>query len=93
MHSPQARQVLRAGPAPPKYGSSTRSPAVVPKKTPTGVGWKLSETPISSATCFITLSAGVRSGFSTTPSMRLAWSKCGESSVRQSVMWLQAGSR
>ena len=77
MHSPQLRQVLRAGPAPPKYGSSTDSPAGwpgPPKKTPTGVGWKVSATPMSVATFSITSSDGVRTGFSTTPSIRFAWS-------------------
>ena len=77
MHSPQLRQVRRAGPAPPKNGSATSSPAAwpgPPKKTPTGVGWKVSPTPMSSATFSITSSAGVRTGFSTTPSIRLAWS-------------------
>ncbi len=77
MHSPQPMQVLRSGPAPPKYGSATRSPGAwpgEPKNTPTGVGWKVSATPISVATFSITSSAGVRSGFATTPSIRLAWS-------------------
>ena len=77
MHSPQSMQVLRSGPAPPKYGSATRSPCAwpgPPKNTPTGVGWKVSPTPMSVATFSITSSAGVRSGFSTTPSIRLAWS-------------------
>ena len=77
MHSPQVRQALRAGPAPPKNGSATSSPLRAsgpPKKTPTGVGWKVSPTPMSSATCFITTSDGVWRGLSTTPSIRLAWS-------------------
>ncbi len=77
MHSPQPMQGLRSGPAPPKYGSGTRSPGCwpgAPKKTPTGVGWKVSPTPMSVATFSITSSAGVRSGFSTTPSIRRAWS-------------------
>ena len=34
MHSPQLRQALRSGPAPPKNGSSTVLPAW-PKNTPT----------------------------------------------------------
>ena len=70
-------QVLRSGPAPPKNGSSTVWPMPAPgppKKTPTGAGWKVSATPISVATFSITSSDGVRSGFSTTPSIRFAWS-------------------
>ena len=39
---------MRAGPAPPKYGSGTVLPGS-PKKTPTGVGWNVSPTPMSSA--------------------------------------------
>jgi hypothetical protein len=77
MHSPQLRQGLRSGPAPPKNGSATFSSGSAPgppKKTPTGVGWKVSPTPMSVATFSITSSAGVRMGFSTTPSIRLAWS-------------------
>ena len=77
MHSPQPMQGVRSGPAPPKYGSATVSPgawAPLPKNTPTGVGWNVSPTPISPATFSITSSLGVRSGFSTTPSIRLAWS-------------------
>ena len=45
-----------------------------PKNTPTGVGWNVSPTPISSATFFIATSAGVVLGYSVTPSIRLAWS-------------------
>ena len=77
MQSPHATQVLRSGPTPPKKGSATFSPRGVsgsPKKTPTGVGWKVSPTPSSLATFSITSSDGVRSGFSTTPSIRFAWS-------------------
>ncbi len=62
MHSPQPMQVRRSGPAPPKYGSATAAPCSSsgpPKKTPTGVGWKVSPTPISVATFSITSSAGV----------------------------------
>jgi len=39
-----------------------------------GEAWKVSRTPMLVATFSITSSAGVRSGFSTTPSIRLAWS-------------------
>ena len=46
----------------------------MPNNTPTGVGWNDSATPISPATVSITSSLGVRNGFSTTPSMRFAWS-------------------
>ena len=77
MHSPQLRHGLRSGPTPPKYGSATCSSGSAPgppKKTPTGVGWKVSATPISPATFSITSSDGVRTGLSTTPSIRFAWS-------------------
>ncbi len=53
---------------------------------PTPVGWNVSPTPISSATVFITRSAGVLCGYVVTPSIRFAWSKYGASSSRQSVM-------
>ena len=39
-----------------------------------GVGRNVCPTPISVATFSITSSAGVRTGFGTTPSIRLAWS-------------------
>ena len=77
MHSPQWLQGLRSGPAPPKNGSATASAGSCPgppKKTPTGVSRKVSPTPSSSATCFITSSDGVIRGLSVTPSIRLAWS-------------------
>jgi hypothetical protein len=77
MQAPQPMQVLRAGPAPPKNGSGASLPGSWPgrpKNTPTGVGWNVWATPISVATCSITSSDGVRSGFWTTPSIRLAWS-------------------
>ena len=41
MHSPHSVQPLRAGPAPPKYGSATSTPGS-PKYTPTGVGTNVS---------------------------------------------------
>ena len=71
-------QPVRAGPAPPKYGSGTVLPGVfspsLPKNTPTGVGTQVSPTPMSSATCCMILSASVTVGLVTTPSMRWAWS-------------------
>ena len=46
MQDPHSRQPVRAGPAPPKYGSGTVSPGVLvpsgPKNTPTGVGTNVS---------------------------------------------------
>lgn len=84
MHSPHSLQALRSGPAPPKYGSGTRSPGPAfavpsasspsPKKTPTGAMWKLSPQPIFSAAAFRCTSEGVIVGLSRTPSMRRAWS-------------------
>jgi len=52
----------------------------------------VSPTPISSATARITSSLGDIVGLVTTPSMRLAWSKYGESSARQSAIALHDGS-
>lgn len=84
MHSPHSIQALRAGPAPPKYGSFTCSPGRAfvlpsaslpsPKKTPTGARWKVSPTPIRSAAAFRCTSEGVIVGLIRTPSMRWAWS-------------------
>ncbi len=84
MHSPHSVHALRAGPAPPKYGSDTSWPGVArdspsaslpsPKKTPTGAMWKLSPTPIRSAAALRWTSDGVIVGLSRTPSMRWAWS-------------------
>ena len=85
MHSPHSVQALRAGPAPPKYGSgdlpaggsALASPSASwpsPKKTPTGAMWKVSPTPIRSAAAFRWTSDGVIVGLSRTPSMRRAWS-------------------
>ena len=77
MHSPQPMQVVAvgAGAAEVRVGDLLALPAPgPPKNTPTGVGWNVSATPMSVATFSITSSAGVRSGFSTTPSIRLAWS-------------------
>ncbi len=73
MHWPHSMHPVRRGPAPPKNGSSTSTPGS-PKNTPTGVGWNVSPTPISSATSRMTSSAGVVVGLGTTPSIRLAWS-------------------
>ena len=71
-------QPVRAGPAPPKYGSGTVLPGVFspsgPKNTPTGVATNVSPTPMSSATSFMMRSASVKVGFLTTPSIRWAWS-------------------
>ena len=71
-------QPVRAGPAPPKYGSGTVLPGVFspfgPKNTPTGVATNVSPTPISSATSLTMRSASVNVGFLTTPSIRWAWS-------------------
>ena len=74
MHAPHSVQVLRRGPAPPKYGSGASFPGVSPKKTPTRVGWYVSPRPIRSATFFIAMSAGVMVGLGVTPSIRSAWS-------------------
>ncbi len=84
MHSPHSTQALRAGPAPPKYGSATSSPGAAlvvpsvslpsPKKTPTGAMWKVSPTPIRSAAALRWTSEGVTVGLSRTPSIRCAWS-------------------
>ncbi len=84
MHSPHSVQALREGPAPPKYGSSTCSPALAfavpsaslpsPKNTPTGARWKVSPTPIRWAAALRCTSEGVIVGLSRTPSMRWAWS-------------------
>ncbi len=84
MHSPHSAQALRAGPAPPKYGSGTSCPGSAftvpsasspsPKKTPTGARWKESPQPIRSAAAFRWTSDGVMVGLSRTPSMRRAWS-------------------
>ncbi len=78
MHAPHSMHPVRRGPAPPKYGSGTRRPGVFspsgPKNTPTGVGTKVSPTPISSATSFMIRSASVNVGLVTTPNMRLACS-------------------
>ena len=77
MQAPHSMQVRRAGPAPPKKGSGASVPGSVPggpKYTPTGAVWKVSPTPISSATACITTSAGVMVGLGTTPSIRRAWS-------------------
>ena len=67
-------QPVRAGPAPPKYGSGTVFPGVFspsgPKNTPTGVGTNVSPTPMSSATSFMMRSASVKVGLVTTPSIR-----------------------
>ncbi len=52
----------------------------------------MSPTPISSATLRMTSSLGVIVGLVTTPSIRLAWSKYGASSARQSVIELHDGS-
>lgn len=84
MHSPHSVQALRAGPAPPKYGSATVPPGFAfavpsaslpsPKKTPTGARWKVSPTPMTSAVAFRWTSDGVIVGLSLTPSIRLACS-------------------
>ncbi len=84
MHSPHSVQALRAGPAPPKYGSGTSSPGRTfgcaspsppsPKKTPTGAMWKESATPIFSAAALRWTSEGVMVGLRRTPSIRLACS-------------------
>ena len=78
MHEPHSMQPVRSGPAPPKYGSGTRLPGALvpsgPKNTPTGVGTKVSPTPMSSATSFMIRSASVNVGLVTTPSMRCACS-------------------
>ena len=74
MHSPHSMQPVRSGPTPPKNGSGLVTPGPSPKYTPTGVSRKVCPTPISSATAFMTRSAGVIVGLSTTPSMRVAWS-------------------
>ncbi len=84
MHSPHSVQALRAGPAPPKYGSGTSSPGRAlavpsasspsPKKTPTGAMWKESATPIFSAAALRWTSEGVMVGLRRTPSIRWAWS-------------------
>ena len=73
MHAPHSVQPVRSGPAPPKNGSGTVRPGWS-KYTPTGVWWNVSDTPMSAATFWITSSDGVTVGFSTTPSIRLAWS-------------------
>jgi len=73
MHSPHSVHPRRRGPTPPKYGSSTSTPGS-PKNTPTGARWKVSPTPIRSATFRMTSSAGVMDGLTTAPSIRLAWS-------------------
>jgi hypothetical protein len=78
MQQPHSRQPVRAGPAPPKYGSGTVLPGVLvpsgPKNTPTGVGTQVSPHPISSATSLTMRSASVNVGLSTTPSIRCACS-------------------
>ena len=77
MHSPQLRQVLRCGPGAAEVRVVDGLPGAwpgPPKKTPTGVGWNVSPAPISSATVFMTSSDGVIVGYSTTPSIRFAWS-------------------
>jgi hypothetical protein len=78
MQEPHSTQPVRAGPAPPKYGSGTFSPGALvpsgPKNTPTGVGTKVSPQPMSSATSFKMRSASVKVGLVTTPSIRFACS-------------------
>jgi len=83
MQLPHSVQPVRAGPAPPKYGSGTVTPGSRPgvpssrgrpKNTPTGVWRNVWPTPISSATALITASTVPLQGFSATPSIREAWS-------------------
>jgi len=79
MHAPRRSQPFRSGPAPPKYGSTPSSP----NQTPTGVCSNVSATPRRDATPRITSSAGVSPGKRGTPSIRLACSYQGASSVAQ----------
>ncbi len=84
MHSPHSVHALRAGPAPPKYGSGASRPGAArtspvasspsPKNTPTGAMWKVSPTPIFSAAALRWTSEGVMVLLRRAPSMRRAWS-------------------